>query len=64
MDRESPLYQEFPHFGTLGLSTPRGHNSSTSFLTLTVALVVAGARANRAFLARVVRYLAAECGIR
>jgi hypothetical protein len=26
--------------------------------------VVAGARANRAFLARVVRYLAAECGIR
>src|SRR5262245_2119238 len=26
--------------------------------------VVAGARANRAFLARVVRYLAAECGVR
>ena len=26
--------------------------------------VVAGARANRAFLARAVRYLAAECGIR
>jgi hypothetical protein len=26
--------------------------------------VVAGARANRAFLARVVRYLAGECGIR
>jgi tagatose-1,6-bisphosphate aldolase non-catalytic subunit AgaZ/GatZ len=26
--------------------------------------VVAGARANRAFLARTVRYLAAECGIR
>jgi hypothetical protein len=26
--------------------------------------VVAGARANRAFLARIVRYLAAECGIR
>src|SRR5262249_47572425 len=26
--------------------------------------VVAGARANRAFLARVVRYLAADCGIR